>query len=76
MIQEKVQESSSGWIPLIVLVLALVLDALLIVFGSFSWTDGGRRRLEGGEYGQLPGDSWGSGRAGEHGQSGPADCTN
>ena len=27
--------------PLIVMVLALVVDVLLIVYGSFNWTDGG-----------------------------------
>ena len=41
MIEEKVHESPSGWVPLIVLVLALVLDVLLIVFGSFTFLDGG-----------------------------------
>ena len=41
MIEEKVHESPSGWIPLIVLVLALLLDIALIVIGSITFLDGG-----------------------------------
>ena len=41
MIEEKVHESPSGWIPLIVLVLAVLLYVLLIVYGSFTFLDGG-----------------------------------
>ena len=41
MIEEKVHESPSGWIPLIVLVLALLLYVLLIVYGSLTFMDGG-----------------------------------
>ena len=41
MIEEKVHESPSGWIPLIALVLALLVYVLLIVYGSFTFLDGG-----------------------------------
>ena len=41
MIEEKVHESPSGWIPLTVLVLALLVYVLLIVYGSFTFLDGG-----------------------------------
>ncbi len=41
MIEEKVHESPPGWVPLIVLVLALLLDIALMVVGSFTFLDGG-----------------------------------